>query len=229
MVIHTLRSQWDSLPGSSRAAEERCRSFLRREQIQCLLKWFSTSFLFSFFKWFFSGPQGQCGFDKFPSFGMKAYDSKFFFDFNLTYVGAGMICPHIVNFSLLLGGVFSWGILWPLISSRAGDWYPADATGSNLQGLYGYKVFMAICLFLGDGLYNFLNAIYMMLPALYNKGSKRYFNLPVADKDIGGDESSYDEQLRIDFFLKDSLSFKSAGLSYVDDCHALCCNNPEYL
>ena len=60
----------------------------------------------------------------------------------MTYVGAGMICPHIVNFSLLFGGILSWAVLWPIINHRAGDWYPVDATGSNLQGLYGYKVIL---------------------------------------------------------------------------------------
>lgn len=58
----------------------------------------------------------------------------------MTYIGAGMICPHIVNFSLLFGGILSWAVLWPLISRHAGDWYPATATGSNIEGLYGYKV-----------------------------------------------------------------------------------------
>eukprot|EP00250_Pteridium_aquilinum_P020071 c24689_g1_i2 orf=120-1628(+) len=186
-----------------------------QEQIRCLVKYFSLSFLFSLFKWNFSGSQGQCGFDNFPTFGLLAYDNKFYFDFNLTYVGAGMICPHIVNFSLLLGGVFSWGILWPLISTRAGDWYPSDASGSNLQGLYGYKVFIAIALILGDGLYNIINATCMTLLSLYNQSPNRYSVLPPIDSDKGRDESSYDEQVRIDFFLKDRLSFKMAGLSYV--------------
>lgn len=35
---------------------------------------------------------------------------------------AGMICPHIVNWSMLLGAVLSWGIMWPLMEKREGDW-----------------------------------------------------------------------------------------------------------
>lgn len=65
---------------------------------------------------------------------------RFFFDFSMTYVGAGMICPHLVNLSALLGAVLSWGILWPLISRRKGDWYPADVPESSMTSLYGYKV-----------------------------------------------------------------------------------------
>lgn len=30
--------------------------------------------------------------------------------------------PHIVNWSMLLGAILSWGIMWPLIEQRAGDW-----------------------------------------------------------------------------------------------------------
>ena len=65
---------------------------------------------------------------------------RFFFDFSMTYVGAGMICPHHVNLSTLLGAVLSWGILWPLIRKRKGDWYSADVPESSMTSLYGYKV-----------------------------------------------------------------------------------------
>jgi uncharacterized oligopeptide transporter (OPT) family protein len=65
---------------------------------------------------------------------------RFFFDFSMTYVGAGMICPHHVNLSTLLGAVLSWGILWPLIHNRKGDWYSADIPESSMTSLYGYKV-----------------------------------------------------------------------------------------
>ena len=65
---------------------------------------------------------------------------RFFFDFSMTYVGAGMICPHHVNLSTLLGAVLSWGILWPLIRKLKGDWYSADVPESSMTSLYGYKV-----------------------------------------------------------------------------------------
>jgi uncharacterized oligopeptide transporter (OPT) family protein len=69
---------------------------------------------------------------------------RFYFDFSLTYVGAGMICPHLINVSLLLGGILSWGFMWPIIGHKAGDWYPAGLGASNLRGLYGYKVWTNI-------------------------------------------------------------------------------------
>jgi len=65
---------------------------------------------------------------------------RFFFDFSPTYVGCGLICPHIVNCSVLLGAIISWGFLWPFISQHAGAWYPADLSSNDFKGLYGYKV-----------------------------------------------------------------------------------------
>jgi uncharacterized oligopeptide transporter (OPT) family protein len=65
---------------------------------------------------------------------------RFFFDFSLTYVGAGMICSHLVNLSLLFGAVLSWGVMWPLMSKQEGNWYSAKASASSMTGLYGYKV-----------------------------------------------------------------------------------------
>ena len=51
-----------------------------------------------------------------------------------------MICPHIVNCSVMLGAVVSWGIMWPYISSKAGNWYPDGLGANDFKGLYGYKV-----------------------------------------------------------------------------------------
>lgn len=40
------------------------------------------------------------------------------------------------------GAIMSYGIMWPLINSKAGDWFPAKygQGTSNPQGLTGYKV-----------------------------------------------------------------------------------------
>lgn len=51
-----------------------------------------------------------------------------------------MICSHITNSSMLLGAIFSWGVLWPFISKQEGVWYPAGLDRSDFKGLYGYKV-----------------------------------------------------------------------------------------
>jgi len=69
---------------------------------------------------------------------------RFYFDFSPTYIGCGLICPHIVNCSTLLGAIISWGFLWPYISTKAGDWYPANLGSNDFKGLYGYKVWYIV-------------------------------------------------------------------------------------
>eukprot|EP00249_Psilotum_nudum_P019050 c27075_g1_i1 orf=258-2396(+) len=184
-----------------------------RKQINCLGKFFSFSFLWSFFKWFYSGGDG-CGFDNFPSLGLKAFKNKFYFDFSMTYVGAGMICPHLVNCSLLFGAIVSWGLMWPLINDRAGDWYPAGLPASNLKGLYGYKVFVAIALILGDGLYNFVKIFYVTITSFYRQ-HKKLHQLPVSSDQNGNEELPPDEQRRNAMFMKDRIPFTLAAALYV--------------
>ncbi|KAM0915410.1 hypothetical protein ACQ4PT_010825 [Festuca glaucescens] len=107
-------------------------------QVKGFTKYFAISFFWSFFQWFYSGGD-KCGFSQFPTLGLRARKQTFFFDFNLTYVGAGMICPHLINISLLLGSILSYGIMWPLISDLKGNWYPADLPESSMRSLQGYK------------------------------------------------------------------------------------------
>ncbi|KAF2314788.1 hypothetical protein GH714_033568 [Hevea brasiliensis] len=130
---------------------------LAKKQVRELGKFFSFSFLWGFFQWFFTAGD-DCGFVNFPTFGLKAYQNKFYFDFSATYVGVGMICPYLINASLLVGAILSWGIMWPLINTKKGDWYSEEHSAS-LQGLQGYKVFIAIAMILGDGAYNFCKVI----------------------------------------------------------------------
>jgi len=51
-----------------------------------------------------------------------------------------MICPHIVDWSMLLGAVLAYGVMWPAIAREAGNWYPAGLKERDFSGLYGYKV-----------------------------------------------------------------------------------------
>lgn len=83
------------------------------------------------------------------------YLCSFYFDFSTTFVGAGMICSHLVNLSLLLGAVLSYGVMYPLVDQRKGNWFPENLEETNMKGLYGYKVFLSIALILGDGVYTF--------------------------------------------------------------------------
>ncbi|XP_057967343.1 probable metal-nicotianamine transporter YSL7 [Malania oleifera] len=180
---------------------------LARKQVRELGKFFSFSFLWGFFQWFFTAGDG-CGFANFPTFGLQAYKNKFYFDFSATYVGVGMICPYIINVSVMLGGILSWGLMWPLIEKRKGDWYPADVSPSSMHGIQGYKVFIAIAMILGDGLYNFFKVLSRTLSGLFyqlrNKDAGSA--LPVGDQSYPASSSlSYDDQRRTQVFLKDQI------------------------
>lgn len=41
-----------------------------------------------------------------------------------------------------------------MIAKKEGDWYPKGLKEKDFRGLYGYQVFLAIAVFMGDGLYN---------------------------------------------------------------------------
>ncbi|KAK8513186.1 hypothetical protein V6N13_032434 [Hibiscus sabdariffa] len=139
-----------------------------KKQVDGFLKFFSFSFLWAFFQWFYEGGD-KCGFVQFPTFGLKAWKNSFYFDFSMTYIGAGMICPHLVNLSLLLGAVLSWGVMWPLIGGLKGEWFPATLPESSMESLNGYKVFISIALILGDGLYNFLKILFFTARSIHTR------------------------------------------------------------
>ncbi|PWZ20636.1 Iron-phytosiderophore transporter YSL15 [Zea mays] len=171
------------------------------KQVRAFLKYFGISFLWSFFQWFYTGGNA-CGFAQFPTFGLKARKHSFFFDFSMTYVGAGMICPHLVNLSALLGAVLSWGILWPLISRRKGDWYPADVPESSMTSLYGYKSFVCIALIMGDGIYHLVKVLGVTAKSLHERSKLRRSNNRVADED---NAAAVDSLRRDEVFNRDSI------------------------
>ncbi|KAL8231791.1 hypothetical protein R6Q57_001569 [Mikania cordata] len=191
---------------------------LAKKQVRTLGRFFSFSFLWGFFQWFFTGGD-DCGFASFPSLGLEAYKNKFYFDFSATYVGVGMICPYLINISLLVGAILSWGIMWPLINEKKGDWYPADLPSNSPHGLAGYKVFMGIAMILGDGLYNFIKVLGHTLFGLYHQFQ---FNQDVTKSEpIAGNSSpdlpslSYDDQKRTRVFLKDQIPTWIAIIGYL--------------
>ncbi|KOM52771.1 hypothetical protein LR48_Vigan09g143000 [Vigna angularis] len=185
---------------------------LAKKQVRVLGKFFSFSFLWGFFQWFYTASDG-CGFNSFPTFGLEAYQNKFFFDFSTTYVGVGMICPYIINISLLVGGILSWAIMWPLIDARKGDWYSADLKSSSLHGLQGYKVFIAIAMILGDGLYNFVKVLGRTFIGLYMEFYKKKARSS-SDPDSSS-SLSYDDKCRTDMFLRDQIPAWFALIGYV--------------
>ncbi|XP_062158208.1 probable metal-nicotianamine transporter YSL7 isoform X2 [Alnus glutinosa] len=119
-----------------------------------------------------------------------------------------MICPYIVNISVLLGGILSWGLMWPLIEKRKGDWYPAELSDTSLHGIQGYRVFIAIAMILGDGLYNFLKVLGRTIIGLYYQFKYKGVSsdLPTADHSSQvSSEVSYDDKRRTQLFLKDQI------------------------
>ncbi|KAK9803708.1 hypothetical protein WJX73_003954 [Symbiochloris irregularis] len=143
---------------------------LAEMQVKCLGKWGAMSFCWSLFKWFFSGFGDSCGFDNFPSLGFHAKYWKWYFDFSQTYVGVGMICPIAVTYSLVIGAVLSYGIMWPLIETKQGEWFPRGTKygegGSSVAGLNGYKTFIAVAWILGDGLFNIVRVSIIVIASL---------------------------------------------------------------
>lgn len=67
--------------------------------------------------------------------------------------------------------------MWPLINKKGGDWFPAkygQGGGNNVKGLYAYKVFTALGLILGDGLYNIVKLAIITSIDLYASLSLRF-------------------------------------------------------
>ncbi|XP_009384580.2 probable metal-nicotianamine transporter YSL12 [Musa acuminata AAA Group] len=189
---------------------------LAKKQVRTLGKFFVYSFLWGFFQWFYTAGD-DCGFEAFPTFGIKAYANKFYFDFSATYVGVGMICPYIVNVSLLLGAILSWGLMWPLINNQKGHWYSADIPPSSLHSLQGYRVFLAVALILGDGLYNILKVLHRTIYSFVSAARKRPMSsLPISDggRAVTSPAASFDDKRRTEMFVKDQIPKWVAYVGY---------------
>ncbi|KAJ1256323.1 hypothetical protein BS78_K046900 [Paspalum vaginatum] len=139
-------------------------------QVAALLRSLCGSFGWAVFQWFYTGGDG-CGFQAFPLFGLDAYRKRFYFDFSASLVGVGMICPPVVNLSLLLGAIVSSGILSPVLQSKQGTWY-TDPSPSSLRGINGYKVPMGIALVLGDCLFQ-LGAVSVRAARSFSSNNNR--------------------------------------------------------
>uniref|UniRef100_A0A0D9VIY2 Uncharacterized protein n=1 Tax=Leersia perrieri TaxID=77586 RepID=A0A0D9VIY2_9ORYZ len=172
-------------------------------QLHGFLKYFGLSFFWSFFQWFYTGGN-VCGFVQFPTFGLKAWKQSFFFDFSLTYVGAGMICSHLVNLSTLLGAVVSWGII-----KQKGNWYPGNVPESSMTSLFGYKSFICVALIMGDGLYHFIKITGITAKNLHERSNHRHVK-----KVTNGDTFVIDDIQRDEFFNKDYIPNRLAYAGY---------------
>ncbi|CAN1307281.1 Metal-nicotianamine transporter YSL3 [Linum perenne] len=182
-----------------------------RKQVQGFFRFFSLSFLWAFIQWFYSS-----GFvHQFPTFGMAAWTNSFYFDFSMTYVGAGMICSHLVNLSLLLGAVLSWGIMWPLIGSHKGDWFSSSLNESSMKSLNGYKVFVSIAIILGDGLYNFLKILYFTAANILETiSATKHVRIVCAGNDAQN-QPTVDDLRRDEVFTRETIPIWVACVGYI--------------
>ncbi|KAG2708560.1 hypothetical protein I3760_05G199400 [Carya illinoinensis] len=183
---------------------------MAKKQVRGFSKFFSFSFVWAFFQWFYSGGE-QCGFAQFPTFGLEARKNSFYFDFSMTYIGAGMICSHLVNLSVLLGAVLSWGVMWPLIRGLKGDWYPETLSESSMKSLNGYKVFISISLILGDGLYNFLKILYFTATNIHAEVNKKKLKSSAPDNQ----NQPLDDLRRNEVFIRESIPIWVACTGYI--------------
>ncbi|KAK6120538.1 hypothetical protein DH2020_045733 [Rehmannia glutinosa] len=138
--------------------------------------------------------------------------AKFYFDFSMTYVGAGMICSHVVNLSLLLGAVLSYGVMWPLISEKKGDWFPHNIKESSMKSMNGYKVFISIALILGDGLYNFVKTLLFTFRNMHSAYKKKN-NLVAADPD--STNQPLNDVRRNEVFIRETIPLWVACVGYI--------------
>ncbi|KAK1614044.1 hypothetical protein QYE76_019561 [Lolium multiflorum] len=191
-------------------------------QVEMLFRSLGGSLVWSVFQWFFSAGR-SCGFRVFPTFGMEAYRHGFFFDFSMTNVGVGMICPYMITISMLAGSLASWGILWPYIETKEGDWYPRNIGQGSLSGIKGYKVFVGVSMILADGLFNFLTIMFRTSrtmakrrsqpPVLASQGNTQPFQCLNAGSNGGAMDmeqqtttaKSFDERRRAQVFLRDQI------------------------
>ncbi|KAI5398901.1 Metal-nicotianamine transporter ysl3 [Lathyrus oleraceus] len=184
---------------------------MAKKQVHGFVKFFASSFVWAFFQWFFTGGD-TCGFVQFPTFGLQAWKNSFYFDFSMTYVGAGMICSHLVNLSLLLGAVVSWGIMWPLIRGLKGEWFPANIKESSMKSLNGYKVFISIALILGDGFYNFVKVLYFTATNIHANMKKKNLN-----NTFSGNQKQLplDDLRRNEMFARENIPIWLACTGYI--------------
>lgn len=159
-----------------------------QRQLSSIAFWSIFSFLFSIIKWFFSGTNcsfcsGEVydlssmmknveglvcgGFSSFPTFGIRAANWTFYFDFTLYMVGSGMLVSQRINLSMMLGAILSWGLMWPMLMGKAGDWYPEGLPSKDFAGMFGYKVILTLASIMGEGLYQVVKIFALSLMQMH--------------------------------------------------------------
>ena len=63
------------------------------------------------------------------------------------------MAPVNVAWSMLVGAVLCWGLIWPLVWGKEGTWYPKDLPVWDPRGQLGYLIATAAALLLTEGAY----------------------------------------------------------------------------
>ncbi|CAL4940858.1 unnamed protein product [Urochloa decumbens] len=179
-----------------------------RKQVLTLFKSLGATVLWPLIQWFFAGGK-ECGFRVFPIFGITAYRRGFYFDFSTTNVGVGMLCPPMITISMLAGSILSWGILWPCIETKEGQWYPRNLEPNSLAGITGYKVLIGVSMILADSLFTLLTALVRTLYLLHKRRS-RVQTATLTERAI----QSFDDRRRTQVFLRDRIPGGVAAAAY---------------
>ncbi|KAM3369661.1 hypothetical protein ACQJBY_017516 [Aegilops geniculata] len=188
------------------------------QQLAMLLKTLFGTVAWSIFEWFFAGRNG-CGFQAFPVLGLGAFRRGFYYDFSMTNVGVGMFCPYKITISMLTGSLVSWGLIWPYIQTKEGDWYPQGLDRDNISGINGYRVFIGVSMILADGLLHMLCILVRTLYAMYKNPQPRQSSKgqPFRCLSVVLDRSasSFDDRRRTQVFLRDRVPAMAPVVGYV--------------
>ncbi|RCV05877.1 hypothetical protein SETIT_1G118000v2 [Setaria italica] len=186
-----------------------------KRQVSAMFTSLAGSLCWDIFQWFYTGGR-NCGLAAIPTFGLKAYQKGFYFNFSATYVGVGMICPTVVSMSMLVGTILSSAIMLPYIESKKGVWYNAFYKENSMMGIYGYKVLITIAMMLGDGLFQLLMIPFKSMSNLRKKQQQlaATTNAFRSVDAIRHPVLSFDDRRRTHIFLKDNIPFSYAIIGY---------------
>jgi len=193
----------------------------------------SAAFVMTVLDWMFSGSDVGCvggSYSNIPIFGLAGVAAGWYLNMGsgLQFLGIGMILTPNISFSIVFGGILSYGILFPwlwnekgldtvalgiadnetaieAILSNSSDTYWFDQNDPGMSGMYGYKIMLGLAIMLGDSLFA-LCLMFSILISQYRKGGKSDVE---ARKNSGSLDATKAER---EFYLN-TLVFTSSGIS----------------
>ncbi|KAL9673262.1 hypothetical protein QQ045_029516 [Rhodiola kirilowii] len=106
---------------------------MTKKQVKGFVRFFSMSFLGSYFQWFFSGAPSTCGFSLFPTFGLKTFIQTFYFDFSMAYVEDEMKNASMIDGDDLASVDFNLDIYSDLVLSKPRDVPEEEVSFSHMR------------------------------------------------------------------------------------------------